>query len=117
MAIMLSPIVLPVGAAGLVVLVSIGAVVTGAGLGVTSSSDRVGLTSSARHSVLAHTGLDGLLVIASSFAALALALAGEAPLRHELRDGFLKHGGAPAAQKLSPPTNGLPRRAVRPFRR
>jgi hypothetical protein len=79
MAIMLSPIVLPVGAAGLVVLATVGALVTGAGLGVISSSDRAGLTSSGRHSVIAHVGIDGVLVIASSVAALALALAGQAP--------------------------------------
>ncbi len=79
MAIMLSPIVLPVGTAGLVVLGTVGALVTGAGLGVVSSSDRAGLTSSGRHSVLAHTGIDGVLVIASSIAALALAFAGDAP--------------------------------------
>lgn len=79
MAIMLSPIVLPVGAAGLVALATVGALVTGAGLGVISSSDRAGVSSSGHHSILAHTGVDGLLVLASSAAALALAIAGEAP--------------------------------------
>jgi hypothetical protein len=75
--IMLSPIALPVGAAGLVVLAVAGAIVTGAGLGLISTSPRVGVLPSARAS--AHTGLDGVLVVASALGALALALAGEAP--------------------------------------
>ena len=79
LAIMLSPIVLPVGAAGLVVLVLAGAIVTGAGLGLTSPLPRVGVPPAPRDSVRAHTGLDGLLVLASALGALALALAGDAP--------------------------------------
>jgi hypothetical protein len=75
--IMLSPIALPVGAAGLVVLAVAGAIVTGAGLGLISTSPRVGVLPSPRAS--AHTGLDGVLVVASALGALALAVAGEAP--------------------------------------
>lgn len=78
-AIMLSPIVLPVGAAGLVVLAVIGALVTGAGLGLISTSPRAGVLASPRESIRAHTGADGLLVIASAIGALALAFAGDAP--------------------------------------
>jgi hypothetical protein len=71
MAIMLSPIVLPVSAAGLIVLGMLGAIVTGVGFGVISPSRR--------ESVVAHTGVDGALVLASAAGALALALAGQAP--------------------------------------
>src|SRR5947209_19528559 len=78
-AIMLSPIALPVGAGGLVVLVLVGAIVTGAGLGLISSSSRAGVLPAPRDSVRAHTGLDGLLVVASALGALALAVAGDAP--------------------------------------
>ena len=69
MAIMLSPIVLPLSAAGLIVLGVLDAIVRGVGLGVISPSRR--------ESVVAHTGLDGALVLAS--AGGALALAGQAP--------------------------------------
>ena len=79
MAIMLSPIVLPVGAAGLVVLAVLGAIVTGTGLGLISTAPRVGTLSSPHASGRAHTGIDGVLVLVSAVAALALALAGEAP--------------------------------------
>ncbi|HEY2161423.1 MAG TPA: hypothetical protein VGH24_08965 [Solirubrobacteraceae bacterium] len=79
MAIMLSPLVLGVGAAGLVVLGAIGAIVTGTGLGLISTAPRAGALPSRRDSVRAHTGLDGLLVVASALGALGLALAGEAP--------------------------------------
>jgi hypothetical protein len=79
MAIMLSPIVLPVSAAGLVVLAVLGAIVTGTGLGLISTTPRPGTLPSARDSVRVHSGIDGLLVLASASAALALALAGEAP--------------------------------------
>jgi hypothetical protein len=75
--IMLSPIALPVGAAGLVMLAVAGAIVTGAGLGLISTSPRVGVLPS--QSASAHTALDGVLVVASALGALALALAGEAP--------------------------------------
>jgi hypothetical protein len=75
--IMLSPIALPVGAAGLVVLAVAGAIVTGVGLGLISTSPRVGVLPSPRAS--AHTGLDGVLVVATALGALALAIAGEAP--------------------------------------
>jgi hypothetical protein len=75
--IMLSPIALRVGAAGLVVLAVAGAIVTGAGLGLISTSPRVGVLPSPRASD--HTGLDGVLVVASALGALALAIAGEAP--------------------------------------
>jgi hypothetical protein len=75
--IMLSPIALPVGAAGLVVLALAGAIVTGAGLGLISTSPRAGVLPAPRAS--AHTGLDGVLVVASALGALALAVAGEAP--------------------------------------
>jgi hypothetical protein len=75
--IMLSSIALPVGAAGLVVLAVTGAIVTGAGLGLISTSPRVGVLPSPRASD--HTGLDGVLVVASALGALALAIAGEAP--------------------------------------
>ena len=75
--IMLSPIALPVGAAGLVVLAVAGAIVTGAGLGLISTSPRVGVLPSPRAST--HNGLDGVLVVASALGALALAIAGEAP--------------------------------------
>src|SRR5436305_8447194 len=78
-AIMLSPIALPVGAGGLVVLVLVGAIVTGAGLGLISISSRAGVLPAPRESVRAHTGLDGLLVVASALGALALAVAGDAP--------------------------------------
>ncbi|HEY1590937.1 MAG TPA: hypothetical protein VGF81_04040 [Solirubrobacteraceae bacterium] len=71
MVIMLSPIVLPVSAAGLIVLGLLGALVTGSGLGV--------IVPSRRDSVAAHTGIDGALVLASAAGALALALAGQAP--------------------------------------
>jgi hypothetical protein len=79
LAIMLSPIALPVGAAGLVVLAVVGAIVTGAGLGLISTSPRVGVLPSPRDSIRAHTGLDGLLVVASALGALAFALTGNAP--------------------------------------
>jgi len=79
MAIMLSPIVLPVSAAGLVVLAVVGALVTGAGLGVTSTTGRVGVVASRSDSVAAHTGLDGALVLLSAGGSLALALAGQGP--------------------------------------
>lgn len=79
MAIMLSPIVLPVGAAGLVVLAVIGAVVTGVGLGLISTAARVGAISARGDSVGGHIGADGLLVLVSAGGALALALAGQAP--------------------------------------
>jgi len=71
MAIMLSPIVLSVSAAGLIVLAVLGAIVTGVGLGAISPSRR--------DSVVTHTGVDGALVLASAALALALALAGQAP--------------------------------------
>ncbi len=71
MVIMLSPIVLPVSAAGLIVLGLLGALVTGSGLGV--------VVPSRRDSVAAHTGIDGALVLVSAAGALALALAGQAP--------------------------------------
>jgi hypothetical protein len=79
MAIMLSPLVLGVGAAGLVVLGAIGAIVTGSGLGLVSTAPRAGALPSRRDSVRAHTGIDGLLVVASALGALGLAFAGEAP--------------------------------------
>ncbi len=61
---MLSPLVLGVGAAGLVVLGAIGAIVTGSGLGLVSTAPRAGVLPSRRDSVRAHTGIDGLLVAA-----------------------------------------------------
>jgi hypothetical protein len=67
--IMLSPIVLPVGAAGLVVVALLGAIVTGVGLGLTSPHS---------DSVAAHRSLDSVLVLLTAVAALVLALAGEA---------------------------------------
>ncbi|HWE08567.1 MAG TPA: hypothetical protein VG325_04400 [Solirubrobacteraceae bacterium] len=79
MAIMLSPIVLPVGAGGLVALAVIGAVVTGVGLGLISSSARAGAISSHGDSIGGHVGADGVLVLLSAGAALALALVGQTP--------------------------------------
>jgi hypothetical protein len=70
MAIMLSALVLPVDAAGLVLLAGLGAVLTGVGLGVVSPSRR--------ESIAAHTGLDGALILLSAGGALALALTGQA---------------------------------------
>jgi Zn-dependent protease len=69
MAIMLSPLVLPFGATGLVIVALLGAVVTGLGLG---------LISPRTDSVAAHRSLDALLVLVTALAALALAFAGEA---------------------------------------
>lgn len=66
---MLSPIVLPLGAAGLVVVALLGAVVTGVGLGLTSPRS---------DSVAAHRSLDSVLVLITGIAALVLAIAGEA---------------------------------------
>ena len=79
MAIMLSPIVLHVGAAGFVVLAVIGALVTGVALGLISTSARAGAISPRGDSVRAHVGADGLLVLLSAGGALGLALAGQAP--------------------------------------
>jgi hypothetical protein len=67
-AIMLSPIVLPLGTAGLVVVALLGAIVTGVGLG---------LISPRADNLAAHRSLDSLLVLISAIAALVLAFAGE----------------------------------------
>lgn len=78
MAIMLSPIVLPVGVPGLVALGALGALVTGTGLGLISTSPRVGGAPRPRDSARAHTGVDGILAVLTAVAALVLALVGEA---------------------------------------
>src|SRR5437763_17013932 len=75
MAIMLSPIVLPLSAAGLIVLGVLGAIVTGVGLGVISPSSG--------ESVVAHTALDRALVHASAYGAPAHALPGRSPVALE----------------------------------
>jgi hypothetical protein len=84
LAIMLSAIILPVGGAGLVALVFTGAIVTGVGLGPISprratadsgTSDGGPGDGQLGHG---HVGLDGVLVLASAIAALALAVAGQA---------------------------------------
>jgi hypothetical protein len=66
---MLSPIVLPLGTAGFVVVAALGAIVTGVGLG---------LISPRTDTVAAHRSLDSLLVLLSAIASLVLAFAGEA---------------------------------------
>jgi hypothetical protein len=69
MLIMLSPIVLPLGTTGLVVVALLGAIVTGVGLGLISPRG---------DTVAAHRSLDSLLVLISAIASLSLAFAGEA---------------------------------------
>jgi hypothetical protein len=65
---MLSPIVVPFGAAGLVVVAILGALTTGLGLGQTAPQT---------DSIDVHRILDSVLILTSAIAALALACAGQ----------------------------------------